>query len=72
MIEFRNAVEVPICPKVSFKVKCISKPRSETKLTVGKIYRVTELSILRNDRCRVICDTGRNAWYDKKLFKSWQ
>jgi hypothetical protein len=72
MIEFRNAVQIPICPKVNFKVKCILKPRSKTKLTIDKTYRVTELSILRRDTCRVICDTGRNVWYNKKLFKLWQ
>jgi hypothetical protein len=70
MFEFKNGVEVPICRRVNFKVKCISKPSLRMKLTVGKKYTVTELSILRQDRCRVTCDTGRNVWYDRGLFKS--
>ena len=71
MFEFKNAVEVPITHKVTIKVKCVSKPSSKMKLTVGKKYTVTELSILRSDRCRLKCDTGRNVWYDKTLFKEY-
>lgn len=69
MFKFSNAVEVPMTLKVNIKVKCVSKPSSKMKLTVGKKYTVTELSVLRMDRCRVKCDTGRNVWYDKELFK---
>jgi hypothetical protein len=69
MFEFKNAVEVPMVLKVDIRVKCVSKPSLKMKLTVGKKYVVTGLSILRMDRCRVKCDTGRNVWYDKILFK---
>jgi hypothetical protein len=69
MFEFKNAAEVPITHKVNLKVKCVLKSSSKMKLTVGKQYTVTEFSILRSDRCRVKCDTGRNVWYNKVLFK---
>jgi len=69
MFEFKNAVEVPITLKVNLKVKCVSKSSPKMKLTVGKRYTVNELSILNMHACRVKCDTGRNVWYDKSLFK---
>jgi hypothetical protein len=74
MLEFKNAVVLPMTKKVHFKVKCISKSSPRLKLTIGKEYLVTELSILRSDRYRVICDTGRNVWYTKNLFDKnlWQ
>ena len=71
MFEFKNGVEVPMTQKVNFKVKCVSKPSSKMKLTVNKKYTVTEFSFLRQDRCGVKCDTGRNVWYNKILFKSY-
>jgi hypothetical protein len=71
MVEFKNGVEVPITYKVRMKVRCVLKPSSKMRLTVGKDYIVNELSILRKDRCRVKCDTGRNVWYDKILFNEY-
>jgi hypothetical protein len=71
MFNFKNGVEVPITTKVRMKVRCITKSSSNIKLTVGKDYIVNELSILRKDRCRVKCDTGRNVWYDKVLFNEY-
>lgn len=68
MFEFKNAVEVPITQKVNLKVRCVSKPSSKMKLTLGKQYIITEFSILRQNRCRVKCDTGRNVWYNSILF----
>jgi hypothetical protein len=68
MFKFKNAVEVPMTLKVYIQVKCVSNPLLKKKLTLGKIYTITELSILRQHRCRVKCDTGRNVWYDINLF----
>jgi hypothetical protein len=69
MFEFKNAVRVPITKKVNFKAKCVSKSSPKLKLTIGKEYLVTELSFIRSDRCRVICDTGRNVWYSTNFFE---
>jgi hypothetical protein len=68
-MDFKNAIEIPTTLRVIIKVKCISKRSSKMKLTIGKEYTVTEVSFLRKDRCRVICNTGRNVWYDRILFK---
>lgn len=68
MFEFKNAVEVSITPKIFKKVKCISKPNSKSKITIGKKYIINMISILNRDY-RITTDSGRNVWYGKKYFQ---
>jgi hypothetical protein len=68
VFNFPNATEIPIGKRVRIKVKCINNP-NKVKLTVGKFYYINMLSILSKTSCRVKCDTGRNVWYNKSLFK---
>lgn len=62
-------IEIPISKKVREKVKCISKPKKNSPLTIGKIYMVNEISILNNQKFRLKNDNERSVWYDKKYFK---
>lgn len=64
---FSHCQVVKMNKDVYFKVRCVSKPKKTSKITVNKWYYVSEIGF--NGHYLVRTDSGRNVWYNPVYFK---